>query len=367
MKRLAHSRRTAQPERVANTALGARLATEIRRRMMPSDYVRLVPSALAGLLPAAVTAVILACVRPTAAVAQEVVDQVVASVDGEPITEEDVREYARRRGVALPPDNLGTSQAFHEALRGTIDERLFQEELKSVSGDVDDTMVDRYIKSINAQNHISDQELQAALRANKLSYEEFRNRAREQVEKMVLIQREVRGKITIPDDQIRAYYKSHQAEFIVKEERYRIAQILIATDEHSSTQDIVRARGRAMLIRTRLSEGQNFTDLAEKFSDDPSKSNGGDLGWFKPDELLDQIRDAVSQMKVGEISQVVQTPHGFHILKLEDHEKPGLRPLPEVRDQIESALIMQRLDSEFKRWLRDDLAKKHVVETNLPR
>jgi peptidyl-prolyl cis-trans isomerase SurA len=302
---------------------------------------------------------------PLPARAQEVVDRVVASVDGEPITTQDVREYARRRGVNLPPNVDEKSAAFQQALHGTIDERLFEEELKSVSGEVDDAMVDRYIKNVNMQNHVSDKELQDALRANKVSYEEFRRRAREQVERMVLIQREVRQKITIPQDQIEAYYKSHQPEFMVKEERYRIAQILIATDDRSSQDQISRARSRALLIRKRLLEGQNFADLAQKFSDDPSKNSGGDLGWFKPNELLDEVRQAVINLKVGEVSQVVQTSHGFHILKLEDHEKPGLRSLIEVKDEIENKLIMDRLESEFRRWLRDDLAKKHVVESNL--
>jgi peptidyl-prolyl cis-trans isomerase SurA len=363
MKYPARGRRTPRPAGTAATTLDAGRAPKDPSAAR-ACCARLARSSLRALLAvAAATLLALGCAKP--AVAQEVVDQVVASVDGDPITVDDVREYARKRGVNLAPDDMGRSEAFRQALRGTIDERLFEQELKSVSGEVDDAMVDRYIKSVNAQNHVTDKELQDALRANKVSYEEFRNRAREQVERMVLIQREVRGKITIPDDQIQAYYKSHQAEFLVKDERYRIAQILIATDDHSSAREIARARSRAVLIHRRLLEGQNFADLAQKFSDDASKSSGGDLGWFKPSELLDEVRAAVVDLKVGEVSPVVQTSHGFHILKLEDHEKPGLRPLPKVKEEIEDKLVMQRLETEFKRWLRDDLAKKHVVESNL--
>src|SRR5579875_2935824 len=279
--------------------------------------------------------------------AQETLDQVVASVDGEPITVEDVREYARIRGVTLP---------------AAIDEKLFDEEVKSIKGEVDDAMVDRYIQSINAQNHVSDQEFREALRQRNISYEDFRKRAREQVERMVLIQREVREKVKIPDAEIEAYYKSHPEEFTVKEERYQIAQILIAVEPDASQKEISQARAKAQAIRARILEGENFAALAQRYSDDPSKSNGGELGWFKPDELLDEIREVVSKLNVGDISPVVQTSHGFHILKVEDHEKPGLQPLSKVRDQIEAKLMQTRLEKEFRRWVREDLAKRHVVE-----
>ncbi len=294
--------------------------------------------------------------------AQETLDQVVASVDGEPITVEDVREYARIRGVTLPADEPRNSPAFKEALQGAIDEKLFDEEVKSIKGEVDDAMVDRYIQSINAQNHVSDQEFREALRQRNISYEDFRKRAREQVERMVLIQREVREKVKIPDAEIEAYYKSHPEEFTVKEERYQIAQILIAVEPDASQKEISQARAKAQAIRARILEGENFAALAQRYSDDPSKSNGGELGWFKPDELLDEIREVVSKLNVGDISPVVQTSHGFHILKVEDHEKPGLQPLSKVRDQIEAKLMQTRLEKEFRRWVREDLAKRHVVE-----
>jgi peptidyl-prolyl cis-trans isomerase SurA len=365
MKYLARARQTEPTGRASQTTAGTQWARQSRSaaKVRPVSRRRNSRSRLMFIFVAAATLVVLGKTVPGAA--QELLDEVVASVDGDPITVQDVRDYARKRGVNLAPDDVGNSEAFRQALRGAIDERLFEEELKSVSGEVDDAMVDRYIKSVNAQNHVTDKELQEALRANKVSYEEFRNRAREQVERMLLIQREVRGKITIPEDQIEAYYKSHRADFVVKEERYRIAQILIATDEHSSAEEIARARSRAVLIHRRILEGQNFADLAQKFSDDASKSSGGDLGWFKPSELLDEIRETVIKLRVGQVSPVVQTSHGFHILKLEDHETPGVRPLSAVKEEIENKLIMERLETEFKHWVHTDLAKKHVVESDL--
>jgi len=196
-----------------------------------------------------------------------------------------------------------------------------------------------------------------------MSYDELRKRARLDLEKAMMIQQEVREKIEIPDADIQAAYEAHKADFTVAKERLKLAQILIATPANASPQQTAEAQKKADMIRARAAKGNDFNDLARTFSDDDSKSNGGELGWFEPSDVMDQILAGVKTLKPGQISPVVRSSHGFHIVKLEDHEVPGVRPLSEVKAQIRAALVDQHSSGQLETWVESDLVKQHYVET----
>ena len=116
-------------------------------------------------------------------------------------------------------------------------------------------------------------------------------------------------------------------------------------------------------LRARALKGDDFGDLARLYSDDESKSSGGELGWFAPGDVNDAILAAVKSLKPGEISAPVRTSHGIHILKLEDHQVPGLVPLSDVKEQIRQELVDEQSAAALKKWVESDLVKQHYVET----
>ena len=103
--------------------------------------------------------------------------------------------------------------------------------------------------------------------------------------------------------------------------------------------------------------------LAAQTSDDDSKSKGGELGYFAPDEVLDEIKTAIANLRPGQTSGVIQSSHGFHIIKVEEHEVPGVRPLGVVSEQIRDRLIDAKAKDHFQQWLDEDLVKNHHVES----
>jgi peptidyl-prolyl cis-trans isomerase SurA len=117
------------------------------------------------------------------------------------------------------------------------------------------------------------------------------------------------------------------------------------------------------MVRARAAKGDDFGDLARVYSDDDSKTNGGELGWFAPADINDQILAAVKPLKPGEISAPVRTSHGIHIVKLEEHEVPGVVPLSEVKAPIRAQLIDQETAKQLQKWVESDLVKQHYVET----
>jgi len=267
------------------------------------------------------------------------VDQVVASVDGEPITQREVVEFASATGNPLRSDDFATDPVAKKAVKALIGQKLLESEVKNYEDKVDDAQVDKYIVQVRGDKHMSDAELRAQLQAQGMSYEELRKRARTDLQKAMMVQQQVREKIQISNADIQTYYDAHKSEFEVKKERLKLAQILIAIPANATPEQVAAAQKKADQVYARAVKGADFNDLARTFSDDDSKTNGGELGWFEPNDVMDEILAAVKNLKPGQVSAVIKTKHGFHIVKLEDHQVPGLQPLPEVKDQIRNALM----------------------------
>jgi peptidyl-prolyl cis-trans isomerase SurA len=290
-------------------------------------------------------------------------DKVVASVDGEPITMREVKDFAAQQGTPLTSNDFASSEAAKSSVKALISEKLLDEEVKKYDDKVDEGQVDKYIEQLREDKHLSDAQFRQQLQAAGMTYDDLRRRARLDLEKAMMIQQEVREKIEIPDADIQAAYNAHKDQFTVAKERLKLAQILVAVPPNATPNQVAEARKKADAIHARAAKGDDFNDLARMYSDDDSKSNGGELGWFEPGDVMDQILVGVKPLKPGQISPVIRTNHGFHIVKLEDHEVPGVRPLSEVKAQIRAALIDQQSSAQLEKWIESDLVKQHYVET----
>ncbi len=291
------------------------------------------------------------------------VDRVVASVDGDPITMREVQDFASEHGQPIESNDFATSDAAKTAVKALIGEKLLEQEVKKYDDKVDDAQVDKYIAQLRMDKHMSDEEFRAQLQASGMSYDELRKRARLDLEKAMMIEQEVRAKINVPDAAVKAFYDAHQQDFTITKERLRLSQILIALPANPTPAQVTAAQKKAATIRARAAKGDDFGDLARVYSDDESKSNGGELGWFAPADINDSILAAVKPLKPGEISAPVQTSHGIHIVKLEEHEVPGVVPLSEVKTEIRAELVDQQSSAQLEKWVESDLVKQHYVET----
>src|ERR1700733_6880683 len=205
----------------------------------------------------------------------EEIDSVVASVDGEPITSHDLQNpsvggAAGGMGSGL---SMGTPDNPQGALKNAIEQKLLEQEASKYASKVDEDEVDRYIANIEAQNHVTDEQLRAQLQQQNISYDEFRAKIRKQVEAMTMIDREVRQKIVIPEEEIQIYYKNNPDEFTTTKEKFKLAQILIAVPDNARPQDVAAARLKAEDIRKlAVKSDADFGSLALQYSDDDSKT-----------------------------------------------------------------------------------------------
>jgi len=314
---------------------------------------------------AAIAAAAFAASRPGYA---ETIDSVVAAVDGTPITSNDLKGAAANPAgplgnIAQPGFAVPTSDDPQEKLEALILQQMLDHESLKYLEKLDEEQVDRYLQNVEERNHLTDEQLREQLKTQGITYDAFRANIRKQVAAMQMFDREVRQKIVVPDSEVEAYYKSHQDEFGVSEEKYRLAQILIAVPEGATSEQRAEARKKAEDIRKQAEKGADFGELARQYSDDDSKSKGGELGEFAPSELNDQIAAAVAGLKTGEISQVVQTKYGFHLVKVEQHDQPGVPQLAQIREQIRDKLASEKAKGAFQKWIDEKLRQQHFVET----
>jgi parvulin-like peptidyl-prolyl isomerase len=290
-------------------------------------------------------------------------DRVVASVDGDPITEREVKDFASQHGQPIDTDDFSTSDNAKTAVKALIGEKLLEQEVKKYDDKVDDEQVDKYIDQMRESKHMSDAEFRAQLLASGMSYDDLRKRVKIDLEKAMMIEQEVRAKIVIPDADIQAFYDAHKDDFTITKERLKLAQILVSLPAKPTPAQVSAAQKKAALIRARALKGDDFGDLARVYSDDDSKSNGGELGWFAPGDINDQILAAVKPLKPGDVSQPVRTSHGIHLIKLEEHQVPGVVPLSDVKAQIRDQLVDEKSSAQLEKWVESDLVKQHYVET----
>jgi len=300
---------------------------------------------------------------PRVARAQDTLDRVVASVDGDPITVHDLKAFAAVNKAALDDAGDLNSPQTKAVLKGVISERLLESEVKKYKDQVEPRQIDEYISSFEQSNGLTDQQLRAQLQSQGHTYEEFRKHARLELQKMIMIQKEVRQRVNISPDEVKAYYDAHPEEFRVGKENFKVAQILIALPPNATPAQVEAARVKAESIHKQLLDGADFGKLARQYSDDDSKSQGGELGDFSRGDMIDPIQNAIDHMKVGDISEPIRTEHGFHIVKLEAHDQVGVKPFSDVSGQIRERLVSQKAQQQFGTWVDNELVKQHYIET----
>src|SRR3989338_1115726 len=162
-----------------------------------------------------------------------------------------------------------------------------------------------------------------------------------------LMEQEGQREGPVGDPAVAEYYDQHKAEFS-QPERWRVSQILVPTEP------------QAKQVLDRLGRGESFGGVAEELSQDPSKTKGGDLGYFSRGQLIPEFEEAVFQLKVGQTSGVVKTSLGYHVISLADHQLPQQRGLGDVREQIVQDLQSRRGRSRVDQFVGQLRRQAHV-------
>jgi len=161
---------------------------------------------------------------------------------------------------------------------------------------------------------------------------------------------EITANVTVTDEEVKKYFEENQSLFELSSPEIRASHILVDTEEE------------ARKILNELKNGADFAELAKKYSKDPSKENGGDLGFFGKNVMVEEFEKAAFDLEVGEISEPVKTDYGYHIIKVTD--KRTELTFDDVKDYIKSNLEMQKKDEEFNKnlteWQKHSKIEKYL-------
>jgi len=181
------------------------------------------------------------------------------------------------------------------------------------------------------------------------------NAIKEELLLLRVVDREVRSVIMVADADMVRYYQEHQDRFAYPEE-YQLSQILI----RPLNQDDGAARGRAEAIVAALKQGENFEELALRFSEGPNAARGGRLGLVRQGELLPAIEQALAPLPIGGITNVIEVADGFHILRVDDKKPRQFRPYEEVKAEIRSLVFQQKSEDQYQTWMADLKNKAYI-------
>ena len=288
-----------------------------------------------------------------------------AEVDGNPILREEVERYYRSR-IAADADVSTPEQKLSFKLN-ILDELINNEILvahASHSGiAVSEAEVDTKVAEL--QSPYSKEEFQKKLIDQGLDLSSFRQQVRQSLIINKLISKEISSRISISDAEIAKYYQHNKANFNVPETQYHLAQVLVTPVADSQVRNLKKddaknplsAERKIQALYARIRAGEDFSIVAQEYSEDPrTAAGGGDMGFIPLSSLASspQVKQAVTSLKVGEVSGIIRTQDGYHIVKLLGREEAGQRQL--VEPQVQSA-IRQTLMNE-----KDQLLKAAYIE-----
>lgn len=315
------------------------------------------------------TKYVLALLTLSCVASAEVVERVVAIVNTEPILESDFKQLKQR---AAKPDflypflvennfNLLKSGDRTTSLDYLIGERILESEIRRLSLNVTSEKVEQEISSIAKRGRLSKDDLYHEIQKEGFSKSEYQSLIKENLERQSLLEQEIISKVRVTDEDALGEYIRMHPETKISVDEFTIAHIFFDPKKGGAE----AAMSRAQETANRLRQGGQFETLARQFSEDPNFSPGGLLGTFKGGEFLEEIENAVSGLSAGEVSRVVRSRIGFHIVKVISKKMtPDPRFLRE-KERIKSRLLEQAVFRQFRVWLRAQ-KENAFIRINVP-
>lgn len=201
----------------------------------------------------------------------------------------------------------------------------------------------------------------------------FRRPARATLQYLQFTPQALASPQSVSAEEIKAYYDAHQDEF-AQPEQVRARHLLLKLDADAPEKDVQDVRAKLLRLKARLSKGSSFETLAKEFSEGPSKTTGGDLGWFSRGMMVGPFEEAAFALKPGEVGEPVRTKFGWHLIKLEEHRDAGIKTLAEAEPAIRATLaedkaagvLSQKLDQAIGQIIVGDTLAKIAEDLGMP-
>ena len=294
------------------------------------------------------------------------VDRIVAEVNDDIITLYELNRKAtpyikRVKAMARPieEERRMIYDLREKVLNQMIDEKLTDQEIERYNIKISEEAIDNTIEEMKKRNYMTDQQLRDSLEKEGLTMDEYRTQIKNQILRVRLVNREVKSKIVITDEDIRAYYEKNRDRY-AGVGSVHLRQIIIDVPSTAGEEEKATLRGKLAAIREQAVDGASFEALARQYSESPLAKDGGDLGTFKMSDLAPYILNALSGLKAGQVTDVVENDRGMQIFYIEALEEGEGKPLEEVSAEIENILYDEIVNQKFMSWLAELRERSHI-------
>jgi parvulin-like peptidyl-prolyl isomerase len=297
--------------------------------------------------------------------AGEIVAQVVAVVNQKLILQSDVDEIVDLVGEkeleGLEGDTLteATRDLTANVVEGLIGQELMEQAMDRGGVEVGDREVESAISDVARQNKMSVPELMEQLQRQGMEPQQYRVEMRKQIRQYRFMELEIRSRVSISDEDVRAHFKQSRAAQ-EPTRAWRLQRILLAIPKDADEAARVKISDEAAMLLTQLHEGKDFGEVARVRSDDPgTRDAGGEAGIFKRKDLSDLFREALEAAEVG-VAVRVDTPRGIFLLRVAEEVDSGQADFEEQRAALTRTLHDSAMERELELWTAEQRRQAHV-------
>jgi len=288
-----------------------------------------------------------------------------ASVNGVAITQEEVnrqmfileQHLLSTQGTAIRPEMIPAVRS--QILSDLIDKELLYQETQKQKIVVEDKAVNDRMDALK-KGFPSEEAFQDEMGQMKLSEESLKTQIKKDLAVQQLVEKDIMKNVKVSDEDAKAFYDAHP-EYFKEPERVRASHILIRSEADDDPVNKADRRKKLEAVKVRVDQGEDFAALAKEFSHCPSAEKGGDLGYFERGKMTKPFEDAAFSMKPGEVSDIVVTDFGFHLIKVTDRKPERTISFDEAKERIKQHLQRVKFLEEKNNYVAE-LTKKSKVE-----
>jgi peptidyl-prolyl cis-trans isomerase C len=243
-------------------------------------------------------------------------------------------------------------------LEGLIEKELLYQESQKAGFKAAPELVDNQLNDIK-KRFPDDKAFEKALADTGLSEAELRSRIEKEQSIQQWIEKNLLEKSTVSEEETKAYYDGHP-EMFIQPESVRARHILIKVDPKAADTEKAAARKKIEEIQKKLKEGGAFEALAKELSEDPSRNQGGDLGYFTKGRMVKPFEEAAFSLPVGQVSPIVETAFGYHLIEVLDRKPEAKTSYEEAKERIQQVLKNEKVRTQLRARIDDLKAKADV-------
>jgi len=310
--------------------------------------------------------IVLACFSLQASASEKKAsDGKVAVVNGTVITQEDldrelgvVQQRLLSDGKVLNESQLLETKK--RVLEGLINVELLYQEAQMQGPKVSDEAINEQLGTVKSR-FPSEDEFKSSLTKMNLTEADLITQIKRALTVQQFIDKKFVQKVTVSDKETRAYYDANQAAF-KQPEQVKASHILIKVGPQADEPQKAAARKKIEEIQQKVQKGEDFAALAKEFSEGPSSAKDGDLGYFRKGQMMKPFEDAAFALKPGEVSDIVETSFGYHLIKLADKKPESTIAYEDIKDRIQAYLKQKKVSEQVELYVADLRGKAKVEQ-----